>query len=49
MLIGEVVRRVIDIGRSVLVDVIIPDDRYGVREPGLLAVYDASQPPRKSL
>ncbi len=36
-------------GRTALVDVIVPEFRYGLRVPGDTAVYDASQPPADSL
>lgn len=36
-------------GRSVLVDVVIADYRYGVRAPGEDAIYDVSRPPSTDL
>lgn len=36
-------------GRTALIDVIVPEFRYGLRVPGDTAVYDASQPPADSL
>lgn len=32
-------------GRAVLVDVVVPEFRFGLRRPGEQAVYDASEPP----
>lgn len=37
------------VGRSVLVDVVVPGFRYGLRPPGRTAVYDAVEPPASSL
>jgi hypothetical protein len=39
----------IGFGRSVLVDVVVPEFRYGVREPGASAVDDASEPQAEGL
>lgn len=39
----------ISFGQSVLVDVVVPVFRYGVREPGSTAIYDARKPPSQSL
>lgn len=41
--------RDLDFGRTVLLDVVVPDFRYGVRAPGEDATYDASQPPSGGL
>lgn len=41
--------RGIDFGRSVLVDVVVPGERYGARLPGEEAVYAAVDPPSRSL
>lgn len=37
------------VGRSVLVDEIVPKTLFGAREPGTSAVYEAVEPPRSSL
>ena len=39
----------LSIGRSVLVDEVVPGSLYGARAPGSTAVYDAVEPPRSSL
>lgn len=39
----------IDLGSSVLVDIVEPDYLYGIREPGATAYYDAYEPPNESL
>lgn len=39
----------IGFGRSVLVDIVVPGFRYGIRPPGTRAVYDTSEPPAESL
>lgn len=39
----------VGVDRSVLVDVVVPGFRYGVRLPGETAVYDTSEPPTASL
>lgn len=39
----------LDVGRSVLVDVIEPGYAYGVRAPGETAYYDATEKPKDSL
>ncbi|WP_049902194.1 DUF7112 family protein [Halococcus agarilyticus] len=39
----------IDLGRSVVVDVVEPGFLYGVREPGERAVYEATEPPDEGL
>ena len=39
----------IDLGRSVLVDVVEPGFLYGVREPGERVVYEALESPSESL
>lgn len=36
-------------GRTALIDVIVPEYRYGLRVPGETTVYDASNPPAESL
>lgn len=37
------------VGRSVLVDEVVPGTLYGARAPGTTAIYDAVEPPRTSL
>lgn len=37
------------VGRSVLVDEIVPETLFGAREPGTSSVYEAVDPPRSSL
>lgn len=39
----------ISFGQSVLVDGVVPEFRYGVREPGSTAIYDARKPPSQLL
>lgn len=39
----------LSIGRSVLVDEVVPGTLYGARAPGTTAVYDPVEPPRSSL
>lgn len=37
------------VGRSVLIDEVVPGTLYGARAPGTAAVYDAVEPPSSSL
>ncbi|WP_232688324.1 DUF7112 family protein [Halobacterium zhouii] len=39
----------LDIGRSVHVDVVVPEFKYGVRAPGETTTYEATEPPKSSL
>jgi hypothetical protein len=39
----------LDLGRSVHVDVVEPEFKYGVRAPGESATYEATEPPKSSL
>lgn len=39
----------IEFGRSVLIDIVVPGFRYGIRAPGETAVYHTSEPPADSL
>lgn len=39
----------VGVDRSVLVDVVVPGFRYGLRLPGDTTVYDTSEPPAASL
>lgn len=39
----------LDIGRSALFDVIVPDFLFGLRPPGSTAIYEAVEPPPSSL
>ena len=41
--------RGLDLGRTVHVDVVEPGFKYGVREPGGTATYEATEPPKSSL
>lgn len=39
----------LDVGRSVLVDVVVPGECYGLRNPGETAVYEVPDTPKSSL
>ena len=39
----------LDVGRTVHVDVVEPEFKYGVRAPGETATYEATEPPKSSL
>lgn len=41
--------RGLDFGRSVLVDIVVPGEQYGLRAPGEEAVYTVRQGPSKGL